>query len=62
MAGSYCQFCGWRCFVLREVVTAGRAGTMHLATCRAGAAHDRKILGVDHTTTRNPVTGKTGGK
>lgn len=51
MAGSYCKFCGHRCFVLRwipdSIVT-------HFATCKAGAEHDRTQTGYDYTTAFNP--------
>jgi len=58
MAGAYCEYCGRRCFVLRQMPDdAARHGgqTIHLATCRGGAAHDREITGYDHTTAINPV-------
>jgi hypothetical protein len=57
MAGSYCMFCGQRCFVLRVLPDDAprKAGeSMHLATCARGMAHDREQLGHDHTTTINP--------
>lgn len=52
MAGAYCQYCDHRCFVYRLV-----PGThiTHLATCSEGMAHDRAVLGVDHTTAINPL-------
>ena len=55
MAGAYCRYCDRRCFVYREVRVAGEvlwAG--HLATCPAGMAHDRRVLGVDHAGAHNP--------
>lgn len=52
MAGAYCKFCNQRCFVLREIPD-GRM--LHLATCHGGMAHDRAQVGVDHTTSVNPL-------
>ncbi len=52
MAGAYCRFCDSRCFVLRELAD-GRQ--IHLATCAAGAAHDREVTGEDYRTAKNPV-------
>lgn len=55
MSGAYCQYCGHRCFVYRQVLVAGEvvwAG--HMATCVAGRAHDRYALGVDSTQAYNP--------
>lgn len=55
MAGSYCRYCDHRCFVYREVVVGGEtvwAG--HMATCRDGAAHDKRELGVDFSQAHNP--------
>jgi hypothetical protein len=61
MSGSYCRYCGRRCFVLRTLPAAVQVtrpavwpADVHLATCAAGAAHDRAAIGYDHTTTRNP--------
>ncbi len=57
MAGSYCQYCGRRCFVYRIVDTGPHAGwSGHLATCPGGMAHDRHALGADSATARNPMT------
>lgn len=53
MAGAYCRFCDHRCFVHRELPDRSWAG--HLATCTAGAAHDRDTLGYDHNDTINPI-------
>lgn len=53
MAGSYCNYCGHRCFVLRVLPDGTWPG--HLATCAGGMAHDRRALGHDHTTAINPV-------
>lgn len=58
MAGSYCAYCGHRCFVYREVVVDGRVTwSGHLATCREGKAHDRMALrvDVDSPAVRNPA-------
>lgn len=57
MAGAYCHYCGQRCFVLRILPADARRGantSMHLATCRPGAAHDRAVTGHDYTTAINP--------
>lgn len=54
MAGAYCQFCDTRCFVLRVVDDR----SVHLATCHAGMAHDRRVTGHDHRTALNPITGR----
>ncbi|SFK52422.1 hypothetical protein SAMN05421835_12358 [Amycolatopsis sacchari] len=51
MAGAYCRFCGRRCFVDRVLPDGS---WWHLATCPEGMAHDRKVLGYDHTTAINP--------
>lgn len=55
MAGAYCKFCDRRCFVYRQVIVGGElvwAG--HMATCRIGKQHDRKLLGLDADTAHNP--------
>lgn len=55
MAGSYCRYCGCRCFVYRQVIVGGElvwAG--HMATCVQGKEHDRSILGQDADTAVNP--------
>ena len=49
--GPYCDYCARRCFVLRVLADGQR---MLLATCTAGAAHDRQACGEDYTTARNP--------
>lgn len=49
--GPYCDYCGHRCFVPREV--PGSHVTI-LATCVKGAEHDRRVLGVDFRTAHNP--------
>ena len=57
MAGSYCKFCGHRCFVLRVIPDGPQKGwTGHLATCRGGMEHDLKETGHTHLTAVNPVT------
>jgi hypothetical protein len=57
MAGSYCYYCGRRCFVLRVVPDGPSKGwTGHLATCRGGMARDLEALGYTHETAVNPVT------
>lgn len=50
--GAYCVFCGHRCFVLR--VLPDRPVEVCMATCQAGMAHDREMLGHDHRTAVNP--------
>ena len=60
--GSYCKYCGRRCFVVRTLPadsTSQFAGqSICLATCSRGMEHDRKATGgYDHTNTVNPVTG-----
>lgn len=57
--GPYCDFCDRRCFVLRvrpEGVDGPAAwtGVLLMATCQAGAAHDRAKTGHDYTTAINP--------
>jgi hypothetical protein len=52
MAGSYCKYCGQRCFVMRLVPNST---VTHLATCHKGMEHDRKGTGYDHTTAFNPA-------
>ncbi len=57
MAGAYCRYCGRRCFVYRVVQVGGYVvWSGHMATCQAGAAHDRAALGQDHTTAFNPAS------
>lgn len=61
MAGAYCKFCDRRCFVDRVLPADARlrpGESVHLATCPAGAAHDRKQTGYDHTTAANPMTAR----
>lgn len=42
MVGSYCHYCGNRCFVERTVFVDGkRLIVNHWATCNKGVAHDR---------------------
>jgi hypothetical protein len=56
VSGAYCRYCDHRCFVYRQVRVGGElvwAG--HMATCPKGAAHDRRVLGVDHTQAHNPM-------
>jgi hypothetical protein len=52
MSGSYCKFCGHRCFVYRLVPNSR---VTHLATCRRGMSFDRERTGYDHTTAFNPL-------
>lgn len=57
MAGSYCKFCGHRCFVLRTIPDGPQKGwTGHLATCQRGMMHDLGETGHTHLTAVNPVT------
>jgi len=53
VAGPYCTHCDNRCFVHRELPDHSWSGQM--ATCTAGAAHDLRELGFDHTTAINPT-------
>ena len=56
MAGAYCEFCGQRCFVSRQVIVGGElAWSGHMATCDRGKEHDRSVLGMDADTAHNPV-------
>jgi hypothetical protein len=48
--GPYCQYCGHRCFLERRL--PGTPGTVLLATCPGGMAHDIIVTGYDHTTVR----------
>lgn len=50
--GPYCKFCDRRCFVPRVIPSTGKHQIM--ATCAAGAAHDRAVTGYDHSTATNP--------
>ena len=52
--GSYCKFCGQRCFVVRDGPQKGWTGC--LATCSGGMAHDLKVTDHTHLTAVNPVT------
>lgn len=55
MAGAYCNYCGHRCFVARQVIVGGHVlWSGHMATCVAGKAHDKKVLGQDSTAAHNP--------
>lgn len=57
MAGSYCRFCGRRCFVYRVLPDQSWSG--HMATCPSGMALDREKTGYDHTTAINPMVSTT---
>jgi hypothetical protein len=55
--GSYCKFCGQRCFVVRVIPDGPSKGWSGcLATCRRGMEHDLKMTGHTHLTALNPVT------
>lgn len=62
MAGSFCRYCDQRCFVERVIPGPHETGTLlavtgghlHMATCRLGMEHDRKVTGYDYTTATNP--------
>jgi hypothetical protein len=57
MAGAYCKFCGFRCFVYRIVPDGPEKGWGgHMATCREGMELDLKVLGHTHLTAVNPIT------
>lgn len=54
--GSYCKFCGQRCFVVRVIPDGPAIGrTFALATCQGGMAHDLERVGYTHLTAINPV-------
>lgn len=63
--GSYCRYCGQRCFVVRRLpeghgcddVCAAVGHTLALATCAPGMGHDRAVSGYDHQTAINPTEG-----
>lgn len=60
MAGAYCRYCDHRCFVDRIMPADARwmpGQHVHLATCGAGAAHDRAATGYDYATAINPLAG-----
>jgi hypothetical protein len=61
MAGSYCRYCGHRCFVERVIPADGITGhagqTRHLATCAEGKKHDRRTTGYDADSAINPHQG-----
>ncbi len=58
MAGSYCGYCGRRCFVSRQVFVGGMlVWSGHMATCKLGMEHDRKQIGMDFRTAHNPAAG-----
>ena len=50
--GPYCEFCDFRCFVVR--VLPGTREQILMATCLAGMDHDREVTGHDHRTALNP--------
>jgi hypothetical protein len=55
--GSYCKFCGQRCFVVRVIPDGPQKGWSGcLATCAGGMEHDLKKTGHTHLTALNPVT------
>lgn len=57
MAGAYCKFCGFRCFVYRIVPDGPMSGWGgHMATCAKGMEFDRSVLGHNSATSVNPVT------
>lgn len=57
MAGAYCRFCTFRCFVIRVIPDGPEKGkSFHLATCRPGMEHDLKVIDHTHITAINPVT------
>jgi hypothetical protein len=59
--GSYCNYCGSRCFVLRVLPTDAPGGhggrQLAMATCPAGMAHDRQMTGYTHRDCINAITG-----
>lgn len=50
--GPYCKYCDRRCFV--ERLLPFTTGTLLMATCPQGMAHDRAVTGHDHETAVNP--------
>lgn len=55
--GSYCKFCGCRCFVVRVIPDGPEKGWRGcLATCQQGMMYDLKKTGHTHLTAINPVT------
>ena len=60
MAGAYCNFCGRRCFVYREVILVGQVmWSGHMATCPDGKAHDQQVCGRNADTAHNPLAPTT---
>lgn len=60
MAGSYCNYCGHRCLVYREVIVGGETfWSGHMATCTKGREHDKAALGVDFSQAYNPYAPTT---
>jgi len=54
--GSYCKFCGQRCFVVRVIPDGPQKGWSGcLATCQEGMMHDFGETGHTHLTAINPV-------
>lgn len=55
--GPYCDYCKWRCFLIRVVPDGPSKGWSGLmATCTRGMEHDLKVLGHTHLTAVNPIT------
>lgn len=55
--GSYCKFCGRRCFVVRVIPDGPKKGWSGcLATCQRGMEHDLAQTGHTHLSAVNPVT------
>jgi hypothetical protein len=55
--GSYCNYCGQRCFVVRVIPDGAERGrSLAMATCPKGMEHDRKATGHTHLTALHPVT------
>ncbi len=64
VSGPCCRYCGHHCFVLRTLPDDARKpaawpNQIHMATCKAGAEHDRSVTGYDHTTAPNPALAVT---
>ena len=51
--GSYCMYCGHRCFVVRTLPDTGR--TLAMATCPARMDHDQIASGYTFETAINPA-------
>ena len=56
--GPYCEHCGRRCFVHRQIIIGDTEEPLwsgYMPTCQEGASRDRARLGQNHTTAHNPL-------